>query len=231
MRIAGIHTNTLLDYPGHIATMIFTAWCNLRCRFCHNPEFILPEEIKKFKNWIPEEVFFTFLKTRIWLIEWVVICGWEPTLQPDLIPFCKKIKEQWLLVKLDTNGRDPDTIDHMIREWIVDYIAMDIKSDNLSRRNLVNSEESLDPYHKSIALLLQWEIAYEFRTTMIKGHHTIAKFHTILDQIRWARHYYLQSYRSWKILDQTFDGCVFSVDEMNTFRNIALHYVEHCTIR
>jgi pyruvate formate lyase activating enzyme len=93
----------LIDYPDKIATLLFTAGCNLRCRFCHNPELVLPEYIKHLQP-IPEENFFVFLQARKHLIDGVVISGGEPTLQPDLVAFCRKIKEQTALaIKLDTN--------------------------------------------------------------------------------------------------------------------------------
>ena len=50
-------------------------------------------------------------------------------MQKDLFEFCKKVKSMWFLVKLDTNGRDPDILQKLLAEKMVDYIAMDIKQE------------------------------------------------------------------------------------------------------
>ena len=95
MLISWIQKTTLLDYPGKVSTIIFTPWCDLRCKYCHNSQFVLPELLKSFKTYIPEEVFLNFLNTKIWILDWVVICWGEPTLQKDLVEFCEKIKKLW----------------------------------------------------------------------------------------------------------------------------------------
>lgn len=139
MQIAGIQKTTLLDYPGKVATIIFTAGCNFRCRFCHNPEEVLPELIKKeAPHFIPEEAFFNFLKQRKRILDAVVICGGEPTLQPDLKNFAKKIKDYNLLVKVDTNGQDVQIIKEMLDEKLLDFVAMDIKSKREDYPNITN---------------------------------------------------------------------------------------------
>ncbi len=231
MLIAWIQQTTLLDYPGKVATIIFTAWCNLRCRFCHNPEMVLPEKIKLNKDFIPQDVFFNFLEGKKGLLDGVVICGWEPTIQPDLEAFCIKVKEFWFLVKLDTNGRDPLLVERLIDTGMIDYVAMDIKEDMHNWNKLVDSKEVLTPYHHTIRLLLRGKVDYEFRTTLIKRYHTLERFPSLLKDITWAKKYILQSYRSWNTLDKNFDGETFNDDEMEEFRHIALQYVDSCEIR
>ena len=128
MQLSAIKKSTLLDYPGKLATIIFTPGCNLRCRFCHNPEFVLPEELEKIRHdFIGEEVFFRFLQTRVGFLDGVVICGGEPTIHKDLPEFCQKIKNLGFLVKLDTNGSNPEMLELLLEQKLVDYIAMDIK--------------------------------------------------------------------------------------------------------
>ncbi len=128
MNLSGIKKSTLLDYPGKIATLIFTPGCNFRCGFCHNPEFVLPDRVEKLrKDFISEEIFFRFLKTRIGFLDGVVICGGEPTIHSDLMGFCKKIKDLGFLVKLDTNGSRPEVIRDLLDANLIDYIAMDVK--------------------------------------------------------------------------------------------------------
>lgn len=233
MLIAWIQQITLVDYPDKVAAVIFTPWCNFRCRFCHNPELVLPEQIKTLEI-IPEEHFFAFLNKRVWLLDGVVITWWEPTLQPDLIAFCEKIKQLGFLVKLDTNGRDPATVEHLIQHKLVDYIAMDIKIDSHGWASLLQTKEKIGPtYLHTIELLknLPDEIDYEFRTTLFKPYHTLDVFEAMLKLIAWAKHYSLQTYRPHITLDPSFDGSAFTPQELETFQKLALQYVQHCEVR
>ena len=128
MQISGVQKTTTIDYPGKIACVVFTLWCNFRCPFCHNPESVLPEQIAEIKDdLISEDAFFNFLESRKWKLDGVSICGGEPTIQPDLYDFAKKIKDMWFLVKLDTNGRDVKIVEKMINDGILDYVAIDLK--------------------------------------------------------------------------------------------------------
>lgn len=231
MLISWIQKTTLLDYPGKVATLIFTLWCNLRCKYCHNSEFVLPEKVKEFKDFIPEEIFFNFLKTKVWILDGVVICWWEPTLQKDLFSFCKKIKELWFLVKLDTNWQNPEILKKLLNEKLVDYIAMDIKwdYDDLSDLLWVNYEK--EKYLEIIEIIKKSNIDYEFRTTLIKNYHFLKDFEKVVKQIAWSKKYFLQNFRKWNILDKTFTWESFSEKELFEFREIAWKYVEKVIIR
>jgi pyruvate formate lyase activating enzyme len=169
MQISWIKKTTLLDYPGKVATLIFTLWCNFRCKYCHNSEFVLPEEVKKrIPFLIKEEAFFNFLEKRKDFLDWVVICGWEPTIQADLKDFCIKIKEKtWLLIKLDTNWTNPKILKELINEKLIDYLAMDIK-DDLKSSDLIWVKKN-DKIKESVEILKKGRVDYEFRTTFIKG--------------------------------------------------------------
>jgi len=127
MVLGGIQKNSLIDYPGKISCVIFVAGCNFRCPYCHNPSLVEPHEgTHKFE--IEEEEVFSFLDSRRAFLEGVVVSGGEPTLQPDIVPFCDRIKQMGYPLKLDTNGSRPEVIEHLIRNDLVDDIAMDIKT-------------------------------------------------------------------------------------------------------
>lgn len=230
MLISGIKKTTLLDYPGKVSCIIFTAGCNLRCQYCHNSEFVLPEKIKLIKDFIPEEIFFNFLKTKIWLLDGVVICWWEPTLQKDLEAFCQKIKDMWFLVKLDTNWQNPDILKKLLEKNLLDYIAMDIKWDYENLENLIWKYDK-QKYFESIKLIKNSDIDSEFRTTLIKNYHSLDDFETVVKQITGAKKYFLQNYKWGNTLQEDFDGKSFLSWELIDFKNIALQYVEKCTIR
>lgn len=235
MHIAWIQKSTLVDYPGHVSCVIFTQGCNFRCQFCHNPECVLPEKMMLFKNdLIPEEVFFNFLESRKWFLDGVSICGGEPTLQTDLYDVAKKIKEMWFKVKLDTNGRDYKIVKRMIQDWILDYVAIDLKHAIYSYDDAVwvhQTSEFYLNYQKLLQILLEGNIDYEYRTTVIKGMHTTDDIESMSHFIRWAKHYYLQNYIWGNTLDPNFWGQPFSEEELEEFKKIAEKYVSNVGIR
>ena len=232
MQISWIQKTTLLDYPDKVATIIFTLWCNFRCHYCHNFEFVLPEKTKKFLNdLITENAFFNFLEQRKWFLDGVVISGWEPTLQKDLYEFVKKIKEMWFLVKLDTNGRDPKLIRKMIDEKMLDYVAMDIKNPIEKYDRIVNANFNKDDILETIAILLEEKIDYEFRTTVVKWVHSEQEIEDMAKLISWAEKYYLQNYQNKNILNDFFEWESFSLEELRTLKKIAEKHVEKCNIR
>jgi pyruvate formate lyase activating enzyme len=117
MLLSAVQPLTLLDYPGKVAAIAFLPGCNFRCRFCHNPEFVLPERIATIqKDFIAESVFFRFLEKRRGLLDGIVISGGEPTIHQDLPDFIRKIRSFGFLVKLDTNGTHPDMLAFLYNE-------------------------------------------------------------------------------------------------------------------
>ncbi len=165
MNIAGIYKTSLIDFPGNICTTIFTSGCNFRCPFCHNPKLA---EGKIEEGSISTEDFIEFLKERKKLIDGVCITGGEPTLCEGLKDLCKKIKEVELLVKLDTNGTKPDIIKDLINEKLIDYVAMDIKSDKANYDIASGVKADIDKIDQTIKILKESNIKYEFRTTIVK---------------------------------------------------------------
>lgn len=194
MKILGIQKTTLLDFPGHVAATIFVGGCNFRCPFCHNGDLVLsPGELSPFS----EEEILAFLKKRQGILDGVCITGGEPTLQPDLELFIRKIKSLDYQVKLDTNGYRPEVLQSLLEQGLLDYVAMDIKA---SRENyslatgLSPRTMDIERIEKSVCLLMESKIDYEFRTTVVKGIHTIRDFEQIGEWLRDCRAYYLQSY-------------------------------------
>ncbi len=231
MLISAIQKTTLLDYPWKVACIIFTTWCNLRCGFCYNSEFVLPEKIKEIKDFIPEKIFFNFLKTKIWKLDWVVICWWEPTINKDLYDFCKSIKELWFLVKLDTNWQNPKILKKLLDDRLVDYIAMDIKNSFLKYKLTTGVTENLENYKQSIEIIKNSDIDYEFRTTLVKWFHTIEDMIEISNTLKWAKKYYLQNFKWWKTLDEDFAWKSFSKKELSEMQKVCLEYVDNVFIR
>ena len=235
MKISGIQKTTTIDYPWKIACVVFTMWCNFRCPFCHNPETVLPEQMKLIQNdLIPDDAFFNFLESRRGKLDGVSICGWEPTLQPDLYDFAKKIKEMWFLVKLDTNGSNVDIVEKMLWDGLLDYIAIDLKHsmDKYTTATwVVQNKDFFDNYERLLKLLLGSKIDYEYRTTAIKWMHTKDDIESMAKYIKGAKNYYLQNYVWGNTLDPNFGWETFNEIELEDMCEVMKKYVQNCGTR
>lgn len=190
MKIGGLQKVTLIDYPGKVACTVFLSGCNFRCPFCYSPELVLPEEIKRHPA-IEEKVFFNFLLEKKGLLDACVICGGEPTINgEELVDFCKKIKEMGFLIKLDTNGSNPDILNKVIP--FIDYIAMDIKAPLDDRYKDFSGIDCLEKIKESIELIKRSGLDYEFRTTITS--HSIDDILEIANYIAPAKKYFLQRF-------------------------------------
>jgi len=204
MKIGGFQKLTLIDYPGRIAATVFLTGCNFRCPFCYSSELVLPEKIKNQPK-ISEKDFFIFLKERKELIEGIVLCGGEPTISKGLTPLIKKIKKMGFSVKLDTNGSDPKMLKKLIDEKLVDYVAMDIKAPMEKYKKIFGKRVKIDDIEKSIKILKEGRVDYEFRTTVVP---TVLNKEDILKIVRWigpAKRYFLQNFRPEKTIDPKFE--------------------------
>lgn len=192
MNIHGLNKTTLLDYPQHVACTVFCGHCNFRCPFCHNADLVLNPSSQPC---IPEEEFFAFLAKRKNTLEGVCITGGEPTLQSDLTDFIRRIKEQGLLVKLDTNGYRPEILLKLMEENLIDYVAMDIKSSKEGYARAIGlASPDLTAVETSVDILMKNNIPYEFRTTVVKELHSREDLFAIAEWIKGCRAYYLQPY-------------------------------------
>lgn len=200
MLIGGFQKLTLIDYPGKVATTVFTVGCNFRCPFCHNPELIdFPKEsLPTYRE--NEQVFFDFLEKRKGLLDGVCVTGGEPTVQPDLLEFLEKIKKMGFLVKLDTNGNRPEVVKEVVRRKLADFFAMDIKNRSGKYAETAGVDIDEAKIRESIALIRGSGIPYEFRTTVVPGLHEEDDFDGIVSLIDGADAYYLQEFRDFRIL-------------------------------
>lgn len=216
MLISGVQPFTMLDYPGKSAAIVFTAGCNFRCGYCHNPEFVLPELLAKMKDsFIPLEAVFRFLDERRGLLEGVVVTGGEPTMHHDLVPFLGEIKRRGFAVKLDTNGNKPEVISAALAARNVDYIAMDYKTSLSAYQALVGALGDGEKLRKSVELIKQSGVDYEFRITLLKEVHSDAIIEQMVRELRGARRVFLQQFRSATTLNPAFANYhAFSEEEM-----------------
>ncbi|MFA7658973.1 MAG: anaerobic ribonucleoside-triphosphate reductase activating protein [Candidatus Gastranaerophilaceae bacterium] len=199
--IGGLQKSSLIDYPEKISAIIFTQGCNFRCPYCHNPELIEGKMEKERGN---REQILEFLNSRKDKLDGVVITGGEPTLQKSLPEFIKQIKDMGFLVKLDTNGTNPEMLRQLLDKNLIDYVAMDIKAPLEKYSEVVCSKVDTKNILKSIEILKNSNIDYEFRTTVVKSQLSHADFEKIGEIIKGADKYYLQKFVPTKTADKHF---------------------------
>ncbi len=226
MKICGLQKLSLLDFPGKLAATVFTGGCNLRCPFCHNSGLVFePQEI------MSEEELLTFLEKRRGRLEGVCITGGEPLMQRDIGDMIKRIREMGYSIKLDTNGTNPDKLDALINEGILDYVAMDIKNSfekypetcGIAGMDIVQIKKSID-------ILMQNRVPFEFRTTVVKEFHTVGDIQDIVSAIKGAPRYYLQTFiDSGALIEQGLHAV--NAETMVEMKDIAAEYVEIAEIR
>ena len=206
---------TLLDYPGNVACLIFTQGCNFRCPFCHNSGLL---DMNNNCEKIDEKEVFKYLEKRKGLLDGVCISGGEPLLQKDIEYFIRKVKDLGYKVKLDTNGSSPKKLKQLIEEGLIDYVAMDIKNDFLNYDKTAGMCTNIDNIKKSIEIIENSNIEYEFRTTIVKQFHDVGKLEKIIQYIGPNARYYIQNYQDCSsVLQRGLDG--FDEEELLNIKN------------
>lgn len=194
MKVTGIQKLTLLDYPGVVACTVFTAGCNFRCPFCHNAMLVLPEQIDD--ECLTDDEVFGFLKKRRGVLDGVAVTGGEPLLHADMPEFLARVKELGYKIKLDTNGSNPELLSEIVKNKLVDRVAMDIKNAPEEYARTIGLKSFyIAPVERSKEMLLRGDIDYEFRTTVVKGIHTKESLIGAAKWIEGAKEYYLQQFK------------------------------------
>ena len=229
MFFGGFQKNSFIDYPGKVSCVLFLSGCNFSCPFCHNPDLV-----KGYHETMAEEDIYNFLKTRREFLDGVVISGGEPTLQKDLFQLCERIKNLGYSVKLDTNGSRPNEVKNLINEGLVDYVAMDIKTDPIYYNPTIKKGANGQDIITSIQIIMESAKAYEFRTTCVKPLTNEKIIEGIARIIKGASLYALQEFRKTEVLNpECFQepGSWYTEDEIMNFKTIVEPWVQECVVR
>ncbi|NLF02806.1 MAG: anaerobic ribonucleoside-triphosphate reductase activating protein [Anaerolineales bacterium] len=204
LNLKGWVRTSLIDFPDHIATVLFTGGCNFRCPMCYNADLVLkPSQMPA----LTESEVWAFLERRRGLVTGVVITGGEPTLQRDLAAFLTQLRERRLDIKLDTNGYAPDVLANLLDGGLLDYVALDIKAPP-DKYPLLVGMNSVDVtrVERSIALLQESGIPHEFRTTVVPGMLDDDDIEAIARWVASAERYVLQQFRALHTLDPALES-------------------------
>ena len=228
MKFYGLQKLTLLDYPEKTACTLFTGGCNFRCPFCHNA--LLVTDIDSTKVYSEEEIL-AFLSKRTGLLDGVCITGGEPLMHGDIAEFIKKVKDMGYKVKLDTNGTFPERLGELLKNRLVDYVAMDIKNSKEKYAETAGIDNiNLSDIEKSINMLKASDIDYEFRTTVVGEFHTEADILKTAEWIKGAKRYFLQNFEdSGNLIGKNLSAV--PKDVLERMKTSAKAFVENTQIR
>jgi pyruvate formate lyase activating enzyme len=230
MNIRGIYKTSLIDFPGKISTVFFSGGCNLRCRFCHNPDLAGNwEDLDLSSN----EEALDLLKKRKKIVDGVTISGGEPTLSRNIDSFLEKIKELQLAVKLDSNGLQPHVLERLIKKNLLDYAAIDIKTSPEKYQFVTDSDADFNRIIESIDIVRAGGIDYEARTTCVPAYVTMEDLASIRDSIGPVKKYFLQQFqRDVRLLDRTWEIIEpYPPETLRLFREFILTFADRCEIR
>lgn len=229
MDIKGIQKTSMIDYPGKLSAVIFTPKCTFRCGFCHNVDLVTGWEKL---DTIDEREILNFLKDRKKWLDGLVITGGEPTVHKDLPDFLRKVKELGYLAKLDTNGSNPYMLEGLIKEGLVDYIAMDIKGPKERYDEICRAKVNIKLIEMSVERIRSSGLDYEFRTTAVPGLITEKDIVKIGEWARGSRLYCIQQFRPMRTLDGSLQNSrPYKPEELETMAEAARPFFEKVEIR
>lgn len=222
VEVKGIEKFAPKDFPGHISATFFTGGCNFRCPYCHNPELVMrPETLTAYP--VPELI--AFLEARRNWLDGICISGGEPLLHEDLDELLRLFKERRLMVKVDTNGSFPLHLKRLLDEELVDHIAMDIKAPLERYAEVTGVSADTEAVRNSIALIMQADIDYDFRTTVVPGLIKEEDIHAMGNLLQGSERWILQPFVPINTLDDAYlkkEPC--SPDELKALAAAAESY-------
>jgi len=232
MIFGGLQKHSLIDYPEKMSCVLFLCGCNFHCPYCHNPD--LARGCPSCTTCLSREQVFDFLERRRGLLDAVVISGGEPTLSPDLPDLCARIRDMGYALKLDTNGSRPRLLQDVLDAGLVDYVAMDVKTDPGHYGLLAGENGTVSQVLTSIRLIMESGVDYEFRTTCVRPLVTESSISAIAHMIQGARRYLLQRFRPEEVLEPGFfedRDASFSEAELLRLQALARPFVQECRVR
>ena len=228
VEIKGLEKFAPKDFPGHMSATVFTGGCNFRCPFCHNADLVLnPESIPTF----PLDFFLSFLDARKDWLEAICVTGGEPLIHEDLEILLQVIKERGFLVKIDTNGSFPKRLKGLIKQKLVDFVAMDIKAPLEKYQEVTKSNVKTDDIRTSIDLIRSSGVPYVFRTTAVPGLLRVEDIEKIGELLKGSDYFQLQNFTPENTIDKSYlQKTPFSKKEFKEFADSAKKYLKKVSV-
>jgi pyruvate formate lyase activating enzyme len=224
MKFSGLQKISLIDYPGKVASVLFTPGCNLRCPFCHNWRIVVDPK----PPFLQEATALEILDSRKKYVDAVVVTGGEPTMHKELPKFLAKLQSRGFFVKLDTNGFYPDVLEECLAS--VDYVAMDVKT-CIEKYGALGARDT-SGLLRSVAMLKTGKVAYEFRTTVVPDLVTSEDVKRIGDLVRGAKTHAFQQFVPRDLLDKKYELLSpYSPDKIGEFAEDMKRYAENVVTR
>ncbi|WP_187646883.1 anaerobic ribonucleoside-triphosphate reductase activating protein [Nitrosophilus labii] len=213
IKVYGLTTFTLLDFPDRPSCIIWLAGCNMRCPYCHNPDIVFGKNEKDFSEILK------FLKKRRRVLEGAVISGGEPTLHKDLEKICKAVKDLGYKIKLDTNGSNPKLLKELLDEGLLDYVALDLKATK-EKYQKITKTNFFDKTIESLKILNDSNIEFEVRTTVhtdLLNENDVEDISKILKNMNFRGKFYIQNFiKIEKLLeDMQNQKRILAIDKLN----------------
>ena len=214
--------SSTLDYPGLVSAVLFTQGCNFTCPYCHNPHLV-----RLFGQPLAEEETLKFLRQRRPLLDGIVISGGEPTIQPDLTEFCKRLRGLGYQLKLDTNGSSPEIVAPLIERKLINYLALDIKADPAAYPPELAPGNPGPAVMETINILKRTGLPHEFRTTAASPFITAESITAIAKAASSGAPLYIQVCRPDHVLSPDFVQAhpLPTAEELKEFRALASRYL------
>lgn len=195
--IGGLEKCSFVDFPGTLAAVVFTRGCNLRCRYCHNPQLL--SAARSAPDIALSEVL-TFLQSRVGLLQGVAVTGGEPLLHAGLSDFLSEARRLGMRLKLDTNGMFPDRLEQLLSSKArPDYVALDFKDVPEGYAFLCGAESGA-PALESLRVLRKSGVPFEVRTTVCAPLHSADRLSRMAEFLAPGEKWFLQCFRSGEIL-------------------------------
>lgn len=233
LAIKGFDHMSLVDWDGMVAATLYLPSCNFRCPYCHNAGLVLlPDQYET----ISLNDVLSYVTEHNDFLDGVCITGGEPCMHKDLPDLIRALRETGMRIKLDTNGSFPDMLERLIADGLIDYVAMDVKApldfESYARSAGITDRRIFNKVRESIDILMDGQIDYEFRTTVVPALHRASDMKLIADQIKGARRYVIQNYVARETLDPDFmDESPYNAERLNEFKKMVGRKVDECIIR
>jgi pyruvate formate lyase activating enzyme len=200
IEIKGFLETSFVDWPGKICSVLFLPYCNFRCPYCHNHPLVFhPEQYLT----VPFKDILARLRAFEGWIDGVCLTGGEPTFHADLPSLIREIKRHGFLVKLDTNGSNPEMLENLIEAREIDFVSMDVKAplDPFSYHRSTGLSIDINAILRSIEILKRGEAEHEFRMTVVPGLHQKEDIQNLGSQLRAGKRFVLQNFNPENPLD------------------------------